>query len=653
MRKQKRKLSIILFFILIFTTIPIFADGGGDDNAKPGDGDTKDKVDGKGFYRSAEWMYKVSIYVGKSDKVNEKTPLGSGFYEISTNPLYVKPKSFSLPSGVKFGKYNKPEYLKGKGLSLIDNINSVDIIKDNPPPPPITNGGRISTVKSYFGDTNTLKMLLRTSAGQKGTSVEGLVSDLEFTIDGEKGTKEAKDILPLKGEDGKYTHKVPWVIIYEPVTIAHLKDGKTKLAFTATEYALAQKMGLYDFFYSGKDAQFIAGMTHANLPNSIVLEKNWLGYTAYPPLSGNQKWSNDRIIKGGGWGQRILYPNAKPKELIKSPDDTDDGDHRVDTDVITSFWIYTEGRITPDNPTYVIFYVEGREVENMYVVLPEEGSQLVWVKWHTPTEPTTITVTAEILGGGYFGDGEKSTSKSFKIVDLNDNPPPDPRAKDSETGKPVQKPTGWVVPNLPRREPKISATWGTWSAYWEEDWVWYEDWYWSEETGWADLGEWVDEGDWEYFWNSYYATLNSKYLIKPDDMVPTAKQFYNRWKMKSGYGINIEVESRVSTDAPSSAVATQGNVINYFPEFNYTKYWRLSDRMGRGKFELKENKYSPNKKRVHYTPLWFPDESKYTPYSELIDIWTPAGMLSIGLDDYIDINGSVWDDWRVVPRKVK
>ncbi len=561
--KTNRKITVLLsLLIIILLSMQVFSDGGGDDNAEPGDGGTRGKVDGKGYYKSSEWMYKVSVYVGKSDKQKTNSSLLYDFHEISTNPLYVRPGSFSLPSGITFGKYNKPEYLRGNSGHPLILTDSAIIITDNPPPPPITNGGKISTVKSYFGDTNTLIGLIDASAQQRGTTRNGLVSNLQFTIDGEKGPKDPKEILPLKGEDGKYAHKVPWVIIYEPVTIAHLKDGKTKLAFTATEYALAQKSGLYDFFYTGENAQFIAGMTHANLPNSIVLEKNWLGYTAYPPLPAREKWSNDRIIRGGGWGQRIFYPNTKPKEPIEPPEDTDDGDYRVDTDVITSFWMYTDGRITPDNPSYVSFYVDGREVENMYVVLPEGGSQLVWAKWHTPLETTTATVSAEIYGGGYFNNGEKGISKSFKIVDLNDNPPPDPRAKDPETGKPVQKPIGWRIPNVPIKSEKISATWGTWSAYWEEDWVWYEDWHWSEENGWEDFGEWVDEGDWEYFWNNYYATLNSKYAIKPDDIVPTAKQFFNRWEMKSGYGINIEVESRVSTDGPGSAVATQGNVIN-------------------------------------------------------------------------------------------
>ncbi|SHH59748.1 hypothetical protein [Sporanaerobacter acetigenes] len=653
---MKRAVKVLVALLLCIALLPIsvLADGGGDDNAGSGDGGTSGKVDGKGFYRSGEWMYKVSLYVGLSDTALTSTSFYCGYKAVG-DPVFVKPKSFSLPSGVIFGKYNKVEYLRGKPLV---SDNNPKIITDNPPAIPITNGGRLSAVKNYFGDSGTLIRLINNVAKQQGTTREGLVKNTEFTIGGKKGKQNPNDILPLKGSDGKYKNKVPWVIIYEPICIAHLKDGNTKLAFTATEYAMAQEQGLFNFFYSGKDAQYIAGMTHCNLPNSVVLEKGWFDYKAFPPTQNNQKWDNRRIMRGGGWGMRIMYPNGSDvKKPIEPPEEN--GDYRVDTDVITSFWIYTDSRITPESPTTVTFYVDGSMVEIMDVVLPEGGSQLVWAKWHTPKEPTTVNVTAEIAGGGYFSNEEKRTSKSFKIVDMNENVPPDPRAKDYNTGKPVQRPNGWMVPRVPIRVNNTTATWGDWSAFWKSNWVWHENW---EKVGtgifdekgketyeWVDNGEWVDEGDWEYFWNSYSAFLSANYKIKPDDKVPTAKQFYDRWEMKSGYGLNIEVDVATSTDAPSSAVTSAQNVISYFPEFNYNTYWRLSEKTSNRKFELQKNKYSPNERRVHYTPLWFPDDEKYTPYSEVIDLWTPAGMLSVGLDDYIDIKGNVFDDWRVVP----
>ena len=56
---MKKILKILLILLLCITLLPFqsFADedGGGDDNAGTGDGDTGGKVEGKGFYRSGEW----------------------------------------------------------------------------------------------------------------------------------------------------------------------------------------------------------------------------------------------------------------------------------------------------------------------------------------------------------------------------------------------------------------------------------------------------------------------------------------------------------------------------------------------------------------------------------------------------------------------
>ena len=47
--------------------------------------------------------------------------------------------------------------------------------------------------------------------------------------------------------DGQYVNKVPWLTIYEPVIIFYLNDGTPILAFTTTEYALAQMPGYFIF----------------------------------------------------------------------------------------------------------------------------------------------------------------------------------------------------------------------------------------------------------------------------------------------------------------------------------------------------------------------------------------------------------------------
>lgn len=68
-------------------------------------------------------------------------------------------------------------------------------------------------------------------------------------------------------------------------------------------------------------------------------------------------------------------------------------------------------------------------------------------------------------------------------------------------------------------------------------------------------------------------------------------------------------------------------------------------------FEFKRNEYSTYNRRVHFTPLWFPD-GEFTAYTLLEDAWTPAGMLSAKLTDDVTIKGSVYDDWHVAQMPV-
>ncbi|MBO6302006.1 MAG: hypothetical protein J6N15_06175, partial [Ruminiclostridium sp.] len=85
--------------------------------------------------------------------------------------------------------------------------------------------------------------------------------------------------------------------------------------------------------------------------------------------------------------------------------------------------------------------------------------------------------------------------------------------------------------------------------------------------------------------------------------------------------------------------------VTYFPEFNYKKYWRLLEKVSGG-YEFKKNEYSTYENRTHFTPVWYPDGS-YTPYTWVLDCWTPAGMLSVNLTDSVTIKGNVYDDWHI------
>jgi hypothetical protein len=180
------------------------------------------------------------------------------------------------------------------------------------------------------------------------------------------------------------------------------------------------------------------------------------------------------------------------------------------------------------------------------------------------------------------------------------------------------------------------------------NWVWHSDWNWySDGQGgghWEDDGEWVDEGDWEYDYTAYSASITGRMSLLPDDIVPTA----SGKNMKSGYGVKTEVSATLSSSAPSGHYTYPQTAFSVFPEFDYSTYLRLLQRTSGGlnaKFTFRENEYSTYNRCVHFTPVWFPDNSHYTVYTQVWDTWTPDGMLAIELTDYVLISESLFDDW--------
>ena len=233
-----------------------------------------------------------------------------------------------------------------------------------------------------------------------------------------------------------------------------------------------------------------------------------------------------------------------------------------------------------------------------------------------------MVITVTVIGPG-------STSNStinVRIVDLDQNKPPNPVADDRNDG--------FSYSPVPNRANQSSTSWGVWRPWWHENWVWYGD---------DEDGYWVDEGWWEFDYDSYTANLISSMSIVCDSKNPTASGD----TMKSGYGINQTVTGKVTT-TQSTAVTKPQNAVSYFPEFGYDTYWRLLEQTSLGKFEFQKNPYSTYKNRTHFTPIWMPDGA-YTVNTWLIDAWTPAGMLSANLTDSLMISGSMWDDWHIAP----
>lgn len=415
-------------------------------------------------------------------------------------------------------------------------------------------------------------------------------------------------------------------LLLEPMAYFTFQGGF--VAMTAHEAAL------YDQILSGGLRSKMLSLTHQNLPLSMFLETPDLGFPAWSG-SRNNRVSNDQIISSLGLG--IVRFNDTPP-TPPSPIQTS-VEYRTDTEVITSVRLSTSAPITPESPASVTFRVMGSSYTVSNIVIPEGDSQLVWMKWRTPSQPQTVSIQVSASKGSL-----SASSITASIVDLNQNIPPDPKATDRNDS--------FQQPSIPSYASKTSASWGVWSARWHEYWVWIPRWRWistGPDSGyWRDDGHWEDQGWWDFTWTGYSATLSATQSILPDAKSPSTTT-----RMKSGYGIELNTATSLAFNAPSSHITGAQNAVSYFPEFHYDTYWRLHDLKTRGlqaEFWLKPNDYSTYQSRVHFTPIWYPDGS-YTPITRVLDAWTPDGMLTLQLQSSITISDNLFSDWRIAPLK--
>ncbi len=516
-----------------------------------------------------------------------------------------------------FGKYSKLDYKNGSNLTPSfdeykyknPNISLPQIIK--------TGGNNITAIKNYFCSEYVAEMI----ADDVGIDVDVLMN-------------------------GDYK------LLLEP--IGYFTFQGVQYGMTATEVGLYDQLALE----TGSKAMrsTLVSFSHQSLPLAMFLENSDLGFNRWTGSSSGYQ-SNSNIINYLGIGI-VSYT-----EVEKTPD-TADVEYRVDTEVITAVTLNTIDEINPDETATVTFNIDGVEKTMKGIVIPQNDSQVVWTKWRTPQTEQQVTITIE-TDNGYLSENKIVAN----IIDLDKNPPPDPKAVDrNDSFNQVSKPN-----NVER----TSANWSVWWAYWFENWVWIEnleweskwvwvskwvwistgddedDGYWEDKGRYKDRGKWVDNGWWEdHGWyefetDNYTAKLVADSVIQPDEKVPTSIGD----EMKSGYGVTNEVNAKFSTDAPSSHIATAQTSISYFPEFAYETYWRMLDLVSSGnnaKFEFKENEYSTYGQNVHFTPIWFPD-GNYEVYTYTLDCWTPDGMLSINLSDSVEINGNLYDDWHIAP----
>lgn len=312
--------------------------------------------------------------------------------------------------------------------------------------------------------------------------------------------------------------------------------------------------------------------------------------------------------------------------------------YKTDIDVITSVKIHSNdsGDITPSNNASVSFMVKdenGNVVTNQVkaLVVPNNNTQLIWFRWHTPSGETSITITATINSS--LADAQHNPFSINKYVSYLLG------GAFTDMGGNLTMPS-WFNRNtsVPTAD-MPSASWQEWTYY-----------------GGFTL-------------NTYTAAVSSKVTLKADPDDPTYTQDKSgNVTMKSGYGImEIPTTTVTSTHPDKSAVTDAQIVYGLFPEWNYQSdhirifnQTSISSTLGKimqtfnlpvnpkftnGTFTYSEMK-RVKEQHVHFTPLAFPD-GKYTVQVTSTDIWTPAGSLDGAATGYVTIKGNLYDDWTV------
>lgn len=561
-----KKLSAI--FLLFLTMLSITIPAYAADPNLDGGGGNMNEATGSSWWSSGRDGVRVTV-IRDSDNAPVTVPVDCS-------------NQANSDVAVHFQKTNKLSYCQGAGLVPVSGeykcfkpIRAMPYIMDSKNHP-----ASIVAIRSYFCREGTVRDI----AAVTGFPYEELIS-------------------------GGYK------ILLEP--IAYFRYHDIMFAMTATEAAL------YNKETSGDLKQNLPNITHKNLPLALFLETADLGFPAWDGPT-DQVQDDETIMAKLGLG--IIRFSAPDPEPPKESDVT----YRCDTEVITSVLLSSGSQKTPDHPAYADFSINGRTYSHRNIYIPAGGSQFAWVKWRTPKEPGTITITVR------SNCSASVRQITARITDLNENPPPDPQANDRNDG--------FSIPPKPVKPNATSLSWGEWDCWWHEYWVWHS----GDED---EEGYYTDEGWWQYEWIPYHASLTAAFQTKPDEKSPTA----SGKQMKSGYGLNASVSAQVRSNAPGSQITGIQNAVAYFPEFNYKTYWRLLKRLDTGlsissSFEFQKNKYSTYGRPVHFTPPYFPD-GRYTTYVECTDAWTPAGMMQINLTDDITIRGSVFDDWHIRPVK--
>ncbi len=567
--RSSRLFSLLLVFALL---LPLAAHAtGGDPNIEGGGGGMGEGgVVGDSAWNPGDDGVRVSVMQGTTAKIT---------FDMS-NVRRTRTQAY-------FVIRNKLYYKNGGQLvPEFETYDNLEPPSDRPLPtiiPSRSGGNNIAAIRSYFTD----ETVIRDIAAKAGMAYEELI-----------------------GGDYK--------LLLEP--IAYFKYNGIQYAMTATEAALFDVAKSGDLFFQ------MSNLTHQNLPLSMFLERTDLGILAWDG-STDRRQSNIDILNKLGCGivsfvPEVLIPDPPPGDYI----------YRCDTDVITAALVpnYTLRDMTPSSNKYATFIINGVEYKKQ-MICPYGSSQYMWIKWHTPSDPCTLTVT--VIPPDI---SERQTDKHIHITvsveDLPEKTPPNPGYDG-----PYEGPGITHTEYRPNFRPVDPPDWGSNTRATWSQWI-------------AELVVLPIGAFWKFSMATYEAALTVDFHLQPNERVPTATARGTRYIMGSGYGVDAVCGITVSAHATSDDVTRAQNVLAMFPEFDYRSYYRLLTPESRVSYRsvwgFKSNPYSYYGEPVHFTPVWYPD-GDYTVPVAVFDAWTPGGMLYATVEDTVEISGSCYDDWYI------
>lgn len=310
--------------------------------------------------------------------------------------------------------------------------------------------------------------------------------------------------------------------------------------------------------------------------------------------------------------------------------------YSADEDVIASVLVHSNdsGDITPGNNASVTFNVKdssGAVITNQtkFLVVPDNQTQLIWFRFHTPKSSGKLTLTATINSS--LADAQHNPFSITHDVLYSISP------NFTDMGGDFNMP-GWF------EKGKEAPTANRSSANWQE---------------WSYNGA--------FTLNTYTAAVSStlKITADPDDHTYTT-DFTGHITQKSGYGFMEKPSTTVINSYPDSNAVTKVQfAYALYPEWNYqSDYARVFGQTGissvpgnvQQSFNLPINPDFTNgtfndsdlalikEKHVHFTPVAFPDGT-YTAQITACDVWTPAGVLDSTATGSITIKDGLYNDW--------